>query len=70
MVRGYDVIFQNKLLGMIFIAVLVFLFVALLVRGGLHAKRIMESDSAARKKYREEHTDHRAEDAEHGSGKG
>ena len=40
---------------MIFTGVLVFLFVALLVMGGLHVKRIMVSDSAARKKYREEH---------------
>jgi hypothetical protein len=55
MVRGYDTIFENKMLGMILIAVLIMLFVAFLVRGGLHAKRIMESDSAARKKYREEH---------------
>ena len=54
MVRGYDVIFQNKMLGMIFIAALVFIFIALLIWGGLHAKRIMDADSAARKKYRDE----------------
>ena len=68
MVRGYDVIFQNKMLGMIFIAVLVFLFVALLIRGGLHAKRIMESDSAARKKYRDDHPSQSAVNGEPGSG--
>ena len=55
MVRGYDVIFQNKMLGMIFIGALVFIFIALMIWGGLHAKRIMDSDSAARKKYRDEH---------------
>jgi hypothetical protein len=55
MLRGYDVIFQNKLLGMIFIAALVFIFIALMIWGGLHSKRIMDADSAVRKKYREDH---------------
>lgn len=55
MVRGYDTIFQNKLLGMIFIAAASFMFIGCLVWGGLHAKRMMDADSASRKKYREEH---------------
>ena len=55
MVRGYDAIFQNKLLGSIFIGSLGFMFIAFLIWGGLHAKKMMDADSAARKKYREEH---------------
>ena len=55
MVRGYDTIFQNKLLGMIFIGALGFAFIGFLIWGGLHAKKLMDADSAARKKYREEH---------------
>lgn len=54
MLRGYDVIFQNKYLGYIFIGALTFMFIALLIWGGLHAKKIMENDSAARRKYRED----------------
>lgn len=55
MVRGYDAIFQNKLLGTIFIGSLGFMFIACLIWGGLHAKKMMNADSAARKKFREEH---------------
>jgi hypothetical protein len=54
MLRGYDVIFQNKMLGYIFMGSLIFMFIALLVLGGLHAKKLMIRDSAARRKYREE----------------
>ncbi len=54
MVRGYDVIFQNKLLGFLFTGALTFIFIALLIWGALHAKKMMEQDSAARKKFREE----------------
>jgi hypothetical protein len=54
MIRGYDTIFQNKLLGAIFIGSLVFMFVAFLIWGGLHAKKMMNADSAARKKFRED----------------
>jgi hypothetical protein len=55
MTRGYDVIFQNKMLGTVFIGAAGFMFVAMLIWGGLHAKRLMDADSAARKKYRDEH---------------
>ncbi|MBI1332954.1 MAG: hypothetical protein JST12_03640 [Armatimonadetes bacterium] len=55
MVRGYDVIFQNKFLGYLLVSALIFLFVALMVVGSLYAKRIMDKDSAARKQYREDH---------------
>jgi hypothetical protein len=55
MVRGYDTIFQNKMLGMIFIMAASLMFIAFLVWGGLHAKKMMDMDSAARKQYREEH---------------
>ena len=55
MLRGYDVIFQNKMLGMIFIGALGFMFIALLIWGGIYAGKLMEKDSAARKKYRDEH---------------
>lgn len=55
MVRGYDVIFQNKLLGFLFTGALTCIFIALLVWGALHAKKLMDQDSAARRKYREEH---------------
>lgn len=54
MLRGYDVIFQNKTLGYIFMGSLIFMFVALLVLGGLHAKKLMIRDSEARRKYRED----------------
>ena len=55
MMRGYDVIFQNKLLGMISIGALVCMFIVLLIWGGIYAGKLMASDSAARKRYREEH---------------
>ncbi len=60
MIRGYDVIFQNKILGMLFTATITLIFVALLVAGALHAKRLMEKDSDARRRYREEHKSDKA----------
>ena len=55
MLRGYDVIFKEKLLGYLFTGALAFMFIAMVVWGSLYAKKLMEKDSAARKKYREEH---------------
>lgn len=55
MVRGYTTIFQNPILGWIFIGAVAFMFVSFLIRGGLHAKKMMDLDSQSRKKYREEH---------------
>lgn len=55
MLRGYDVIFQNKFLGYIFTGALTFMFIAMVIWGSLYAKKLMEKDSAARKKFRDEH---------------
>ena len=55
MTRGYDVIFQNKMLGYLLSGALSLLFIAMVIWGSLHVKRIMAADSAARKKYKEEH---------------
>lgn len=51
MVRGYDAIFANKFLGGLFIAALTIFFIGGIVYGSLRAKRAMEEDSQARRKF-------------------
>jgi hypothetical protein len=56
MVRGYDVIFQNKFLAALFITAVSILFVGGIVLGSLRAARSMQQDSEARRKFRETQT--------------
>ncbi len=56
MVRGYDTIFENKFLGMLFTGALGFIFIAALIGGAIYAGKIAQKDSEARRKFREEQT--------------